>query len=376
MEGLCEGLAAGGVTPRIDIFTGTSVGAINTVFLAGNADLAVGAQALKNIWEGLKWSDHLKIRTIDTWRWLRGTSRSTADATEIGPSVFDVTEIQRLVWDEAPWAELHRRIDSAQVRAVIIAALHVGSGRTCLFGEFSPGWRYPPSVDPHRYLSPVRLAERHIMASSAIPGLFPAQRVDGDYYCDGGLRFNTPLAPAIRSGADALIVVNVAGRVEGGPIKRKDNVSAYPSPSFLASRVLNALMLDRVPQDLEALARINELWAGLRESLDPEHLAKLQQETINRRGVSYRETRFVSLSPSRDPAALALDHLQHSDTRRGLGRLERTFIDSLVGDHPPMGDLAAYLLFDGGFASEMIAMGRMDALARTDELAALFEPCA
>jgi NTE family protein len=210
------------------------------------------------------------------------------------------------------------------------------------------------------------------MASAAIPALFPAQRVDGDYYCDGGLRFNTPLAPALRSGADALVVVNVAGGVEGGPVKPEDNVSAYPSPGFLASRVLNALMLDRVPQDLESLSRINELWAGLRESLDAQHFAELEEQTIARRGASYSEVRFISLSPSQDPGRVAAEQVAQPKVRRDLGRLERAFIDGLVGDHPASGDLAAYLLFDGGFASELIALGRHDALLRAEELAALF----
>lgn len=374
VQGMCEALRSRAIEPRIDIFTGTSVGAINTVFLAAHEDLGAGADELYEVWSRLRWADHLRVRALDTWKWLRGAVRLDPSATEMGPSIFDVSEIQRLIWEEVRWADLHDRVDRGDLRAVIVAALHVGSGRTCLFGEFSPGWSYPPSKDPHRYVQAVRLGERHVLASAAIPALFPAQKVDGDYYCDGGLRFNTPLAPALRSGAQGLVVVNVAGDVEGGPVKAEHNVSAYPSPGFLASRVLNALMLDRVPQDLEALTRINELWAGLRESLDDEHFVKLQQQTIERRGAGYAEVDVVALSPSEDPGKIAAQQASRSGIRDQLGRLERAFVDGLVGDHPASGDLAAYLLFDGSFARELMDLGRRDALGRRDDFEALFRP--
>lgn len=372
VQGLCEALGDRGIDPHIDVFTGTSVGAINGAYLASGEDLALAAAGLAEMWRGLRWSDHLKIRALDTWRWLRGTSKPEATSDELGPSVLDVSKIQQLVWSDVDWPNLHDRIDAGRIEAFVVAALHVGSGRTCLFGEFAPEVVYPPSKDPHRYLVRTHIGAQHVLASAAIPALFPARRIDDDYYCDGGLRFNAPLAPAIRAGADALIVVNVGAQLEGGPVPTTSHVRDYPSPGFMASRVLNALMLDRVPQDLETLRRINDLWAGLRNSLSPEHLAEVQATVVGRRGATYREVSAISFHPSEDPGTIAAGEVRRKEVRRGLGRMERAFVDNVVGEHASAGDLMAYLLFDGGFADSMISLGRNDALARGDELAAIF----
>ncbi len=370
-QGLSEALHARGLSPEVEIFTGTSVGAINSAFLASKDGLDAAARELGEIWKRLRWADHLEIRALDTWRWLRGKVKISATSDELGPSIFDVSEIQRLVWDRLDWNGLHARIDAGKVRALVIAALHVGSGRTCLFGEFAPGFEYPPSKDPHRYLLRTRIQAQHVLASAAIPALFPSRRVDGDYYCDGGLRFNAPLAPALRSGGEALIVVNVGAALDGGPLPTHTKVDEYPSPGFLASRVLNALLLDRVPQDLEVLGRINDLWHSLRESLSAEEFARVQKMIIEKRGAGYQEVKVVSFHPSADPGKIAARHVQAPSLRKSLGRMERAFVDNVVGEHPSAGDLIAYLLFDGAFADELINLGRKDALARGEELAAL-----
>ena len=144
------------------------------------------------------------------------------------------------------------------------------SGRTTIFTEHAPGAHIAPVHDERRTTSIERIAPDHVLASAAIPLLFPTRRVGRHYYCDGGLRFNTPIAPAIRAGAERLVVISVryartprevAAEEESDVGEGKDL-----SPVFLIGKLLDALLLDPVEYDLRVLERLNQVMEVL-ESL-------------------------------------------------------------------------------------------------------------
>ncbi|MBW2381960.1 MAG: patatin-like phospholipase family protein [Deltaproteobacteria bacterium] len=102
-----------------------------------------------------------------------------------------------------------------------------------MFAEVAPTASFIPSRDPRREGSLTRIEWGHVLASAAIPLVFPARKIGSEHYCDGGIRFNTPLAPAIRSGADRLVVVSALHREEADDDEgeRRRRTAAYPSPT-------------------------------------------------------------------------------------------------------------------------------------------------
>jgi len=200
------------------IFAGTSVGAINATLLASrchDGDLAV--EELVRLWQSLELRKHLRINSLSLLSWPRNLPwlrfRHRTAAHDIGPrlgrSILDPRSLEDLVSDSIAWPELHRNIRQGTVQALIIAALHIGSGRTTVFAELADNTPFRPSKDPRRIASLKPITADHVLASAAIPMLFPARRIGHTYYCDGGLRFNTPMSPAIRAGAERLVVISL-----------------------------------------------------------------------------------------------------------------------------------------------------------------------
>jgi hypothetical protein len=115
--------------------------------------------------------------------------------------------------------------------------------------------------DPFVVARPTALGPRHALASAAIPFIFPAPRIDGGYFCDGGLRLNTPLAPALRLGADRLLIIGLRHppTPEEEAALSPHRESNYTSLAYLGGKVLNALLLDHVDYDVDRLRLVNAI---------------------------------------------------------------------------------------------------------------------
>src|SRR6185436_18256550 len=128
---------------------------------------------------------------------LGGTPAAAEGEIERLSGLLDTRPLERLVYQSIPWTELRRRLDAREIEAVAVAATEIASGKSVVWVDrpHAPlvGWAHDPFVIARE----MRLSPIHALASAAIPFLFPALRVDGRYYCDGGLRLNTPLSPAI-----------------------------------------------------------------------------------------------------------------------------------------------------------------------------------
>lgn len=382
MAGIVEALA---LRPRdrapFQIFAGTSVGAINSTYLASKADRGdLGVDELLRLWTDLRIERHLRIDLLG----VLGIDRSgplrrimgRGEPTRFGHYFLDPRPLERLVADAVPWNRLHHNVSSGTVHALIIAALHISSGRTTMFIEKAPEAEFRATRDPRRVARYERIAADHILGSAAIPLLFPARRIGNGYYADGGLRFNTPISPAIRAGSDKLVIVSVMHRPYGiaSPVGESDAEAQYPHPAFLLGKLMNALILDPVAYDLYVLERFNKLLevmeAGL--GLDGQNaLATVLEET---RGAGYRQIQALVFNPSRDIGQLAGQHLIDRKHRFGLDRLEDWLLGRGAANNGGAweADLASYLLFDGSFAQKLIKLGLEDALARKDEIRAFF----
>ena len=362
-----------------EIFTGTSVGAINATWLAAHADRPdMDVQGLLRQWRTLDLDRHLRI---DPLRFLAGPSlgpllarlRGESNA-RWGRSVLDPRALEAIVEQELPYARLHRNVRAGTVKALVVAALQIATGRTMMFAELAPGRILRFSSDPSRVGQCEQITAHHVLASAAIPLLFPARRIGEHFYADGGVRFNTPIAPAIRCGARKIVVISLLYEDDGtqseeSPMGARMEAS-YPSLIFLLGKVLNALLLDPVKYDLQVLERLNEIVRTLEETLEPDEMARMRRVVGEGRGLPYERIETLVFRPSMDIGELASEHTRHIEVRAlstavfaGAARL-RGELES---------DLLSFILFDGAFAERLIALGRKDALARADEIRGFFE---
>lgn len=362
------------------ILCGTSVGAINAAYLAAHAQHPdMGAPGLISKWQGLDLNTYLQldVRGLLGWRRkLRPTPGVSAFPPRIGRSVLHPGALEQLVKKGIPWRQLHDNVTAGHVHAFVVAALHIASGKTALFGEFSAQTAFRPSKDPRRTPRSEQIGPEHVLASAAIPLLFPARRVGHDYYCDGGVRFNTPIAPAIRAGAERLVVVSPLMAdadhtpVAPTPETAESRVAAYQTPLYLIGKVMNALLLDPMHYDLQVLERFNRIVETLESVLTEEELERVRDVTRQERGIAYRKLDTLVFHPSQDIGHLARLHAEDLQASR--------FSSWVLAHTASLGalwesDLLSFVLFDAGFASELIRLGRQDTVARAEEIRAFFQ---
>ncbi|MFZ5895689.1 MAG: patatin-like phospholipase family protein [Myxococcota bacterium] len=369
-----------GEPPVFRVFSGASVGAINTAYLAANAELNDhGIGRLVELWRSLKLADHARLRPLGLARWpqgLRDKIKVLSGAEGMGSSLLDTRAIEVVVRRSIDWERLHRVIDSGRVTALLVAALHVASGRTIMFTEHAPGTTVVPTRDERRATSFERITADHVLASAAIPLLFPTRRIGNHYYCDGGLRFNTPIAPAIRAGADKLVVVTVRhsrSARDVAEVEATSSIGANLSPVFLVGKLLNALLLDPVQYDLQVLERLNQMIDVLEQTLSTAEFDRVQRVWIQHRGMPYKKLATLVFTPSRDLGEAAGEYMRTGLRTETLSPVARYFLERAVNSSPESeADWASYLLFDGGFAAELISIGHADAIARRDEVLEFF----
>jgi len=355
------------------------VGAINATYFASNASRPDhGAERLAEVWSSLRLEDHARVRPFGLARLPDALARFRAKPGEpTGSSLLDSRGIEVLVRRSIDWEQLHRNIDTSTIDAVMIAALHVVSGRTTMFTECSPTCHVHPTRDERRSTSFDRITADHVLASAAIPLLFPTRLIGEHYYCDGGLRFNTPIAPAIRAGAERLVIVSVRherSQREIAAVEAADvGQGRELSPVFLVGKLLNALLLDPVAYDLQLLERLNQVMEILEEALDADALARIQKVWIEHRGAPYRRLKKLVFQPSRDLGRVAGDFIKKSLKTTNLRPVAKYLIEKFASDAPdPEADWASYLLFDGSFAHELIEIGRQDARDQAEKIREFF----
>lgn len=386
MQGVMEVL---GRLPRdpapFSVYAGTSVGAINATYLAANAHRGdLGIDRLVRLWKDLRVQRHLRIDVLgflgmNAPRLPFGRVRTTPKR-RFGHHFLDPQELEKVVQGGVDWRVLHENVRHGRVHALIVAALHIGSGRTTMFVELAPDAEFRASRDPRRIARVEPITSDHVLGSAAIPMVFPARRVHNRYYCDGGIRFNTPIAPAIRAGANRLLIVSLLRQPEDATLPSEDDAGdpedvGFPHPAFLIGKILNALLLDPVAYDVYVLERFNRLLEFLEETHSHEEMLRLNQTMIESRGHSYQRIEPLVFTPSEDIGQLAGRHLAERSGGWDAAARLRYWLLGWAGNAQSTweADLASYILFDGGFAERLIDLGRRDALARADEIRDFFD---
>jgi len=345
-------LAPRGSPLPFSVLCGTSAGAINAVTLAVHADdFRLGVARLARWWRRIHADDvyrtDLASLSRHGMRWLAGMLTGKPGPADAA-SMLDNAPLAQLLGGAIDFARIDRQIAEGVLRAVAVNATSYSTGFAVSF--FEGAQAIAPWRRTRREGRRDRLGVEHLLASTAIPFVFPATEVGGDWYMDGSVRQLTPLSPALHLGARRLLVLAV-GQFAGQRVAPADP-HAYPSFAQTVGHALSTIFLDNLGADLERLTQLNRV----ANAVPPDVLAS--------RGIALGHVDAFVLAPSRDLGEAALAHahrLPGGVTRlmRGLGSTRGTGAN-----------LTSYLLFDPVFVRAMLDMGYADAMARREELEA------
>lgn len=350
-----------GASP-FEIVTGASAGAINgSIVAARSARFAESTREIARIWCELRFPRVVRSDPLTLARGALGLAGDLLLGSLLGRTVtrslFDASPLEAFLREHFPPRGIGEAIERGHVYAVAISATSYHSGRSFTFVQGRPG--HPVWSRSRRLVLPVVLNHRHVLASAAIPLVFPPVRVactEGElWFGDGALRLVTPFSPAIRLGASHVLGVGVRSSKAADSLALEEKKAAR-GPRGLASPPLaqmcgvfmNAIFLDHLDADLDHLRRMNELVASQGSERDA---------PAGMRVVSP----FV-ISPSEDLALVA----QHFAGR--MPRLVRYAMEGLGRPDAQSADLMSYLLFDGSYTGALVEIGYKDADAQSGEI--------
>ncbi|MBX5481622.1 MAG: patatin-like phospholipase family protein [Myxococcaceae bacterium] len=371
--------ALGGHVP-LDILCGTSVGAITACFLAATMDEpATQGRELERIWSELSLERVYKVQGEDLWTITRKLWRAATNepVRPEGWRLYDLLHpepLEEMVRTRASWPRISANLARGRFDALSVSATQISTGKTIVFVQRREGGVPPWSRDPYTEARETILGPEHALASAAIPLLFRAVKIGEEYFCDGSIRQNTPLSPALRLGADRVLIVSLKAPRPDEPPADKPRHRAYPTTPMVMGKVLNALMLDHTDYDLDRMHRFNAILETGRRTYGPDFVEKINETVRAMRGQPYRVVHDLVLRPSRDIAAIAVKHARKDRLAlSGSPTLPTKLLHRIAQSQLlTEADLASYLLFDGEYARDLIHLAMEDTHARREELIRFF----
>ncbi len=339
-----------------DVVCGTSAGALNVVTLAINVrHFRKGVRYLLNIWNNARVSDIYRSDVLgvlnNSGRWLLGLLLSVIGSNRLNRvSLLDNRPLRNFLEQALPCEVIQQHIDEGLVHAVSITASGYGSGHSVTFYQGSP--TIQPWRRARRVGVPTQIGIDHMLASSAIPFIFPAVHVNREFFGDGSMRQIAPISSALHLGADRVLVVGV-GHNDADGDDRRAKIDNYPSLAEIAGHALDSIFIDGLEVDLERLRRINRTISTIPEEL--------------RGKVNLQHVEALVITPSQPLERIAERHVSRLPwTIRVLLRMAGVMRGSGA-------NLVSYLLFDKHYCRALIDLGYQDAFKRRDEILKFFE---
>jgi NTE family protein len=330
------------------VVTGTSAGAVNATAIAVHADrFRVAVGNLERVWRNFQVNQVFRADTASMMRsGLHWVLAMMSGGWLLPPprSLFDNAPLRELLKLQFDFAGIRRAIDAGQLDALSISAAGYISARSVSFYEARTGC--VPWNRLRRAGEPAELSLDHLMASVAVPFLFPPVLLGDEFYGDGAMRQANPFSAAIHLGAERLLVIGT----------RNESRSVNPPPPLcptfgqIFGYMLDALFTDGLYSDLERLTQLNDI-------ID-------RSGPISGEGMQLKRIDMLVILPSRDISEIARHHIG------SLPRPVRVLLRTMGALNTGGGQLMSYLLFQDTFTRELIALGYQDAMKRSEDLLA------
>lgn len=339
------------------IICGTSAGAINSVALAAHpGEFRASVSDLADMWGKLETNQVFR----SGWGALFGgllkvcasfLNQGVAQGKPL--ALLDNSPLGSLLTSVIPFENLSKKIDSGALEAICVTALGYNSGESVSFFQGNPalrGWRRARRVG-----IPAQLTVKHLLASSAIPIVFPAVQLSQEYFGDGAMRQMAPISPALHMGADRILVIGVSNnRNPEVWTRRKAVVRHSPSIAQIIGQMFNSAFIDALEGDLEHMERVNDLLA-LTDKKRCDEIGQLRQVDT------------LVISPSKALSKIAGRRV------RDLPKSLRFFLRNTGATASGGGSAAAsYLLFSQGYCCELMELGYQDVMWERDNIERFF----
>jgi len=352
LAGIAELLPPGAANP-FPVIVGTSAGAINAVKLASGATrFAQSVEQLTAFWQNFR--SHLVLRS-DWPGVIRQASRFVGHSLlglggQVPVALLDSRPLRGLLHEHLDLDGIAHSLAANQLRAIAVTAFGYESGQAVTF------YQGRDTIEPwlrHRRIGmPTPLTIDHLLASSAIPLLFAPVRLGEEYFGDGAVRQSAPISPALHLGASRVLVVGVSGNPQrpSPPLPTQRVFSGQqPSLAQIGGHMLNSTFIDSLEDDIELLQRLN-------------HLSHLLPAHLDARRLGLAPIEVLVVAPSQPLDEIAARH------RRELPAALRLFLRGPGATRTSGAGVLSYLLFEASYCSELIELGRKDALAKKREL--------
>ncbi len=337
------------------IICGTSAGSVNSTILAVDAaDFRHAVRRLMTVWKNFHVHHVYRADVFGAFRnstrWmfaaLTGGRLRNVSGSDHPVSLLDNAPLAALLRKYVDFDAIQRNIDAGDLTALSITCSGYTSGQSVTFYQGHPDLQNWQRARRIGIAMPIELP--HLLASSALPFIFPPTRINREYFGDGSMRQIAPVSPALHLGADRLLVIGVGRQLQ--PNAERIQSGAFPTLAQIAGHALNSIFLDSLEVDLERLQRINRTI-----ELIPEDVRRQTNYPLHK-------VEFRVITPSEELEKIA------AEFSRELPRTIRVLLSTVGGTRRSGSNLLSYLLFEKSFCRALIMLGYKDTMARKDDL--------